>query len=96
MNATTIKTSASFALAAAAMALSGMSFAADAPKGSDGMAITATDKVHCYNVHACKGNSDCATAEHSCKGQNGCRGEGWQPVKTEKECTEKGGKVMKM
>ena len=60
---------ASFAMAAAVLALSAASvFAADAPKGSSGKAIAANDTVHCYNIHDCKGNSDCKTAEHSCKG----------------------------
>ena len=90
MNATTIKTSASFALAAAAMALSGMSFAADAPKGSDGKAIAASDKVHCYNVHDCKGNSDCKTAEHSCKTQNACKGHGFKAMAAAECLSSKG------
>ena len=92
MNATTIKTSASFALAAAAMALSGMSFAADAPKGSDGKAIAASDKVHCYNVHDCKGNSDCKTTDHSCKGQNACKGHGFK-AKLAGECFKENGVI---
>jgi hypothetical protein len=66
------------------------SFAADAPKGSKGAAIGANDKVHCYNVHDCKGNSDCSTAEHSCKGQNACKGHGFK-AKTAAQCLmEKG------
>ena len=62
------KTTASLALSAALLAIASTGFAADAPKGSNGAAVAATDKVHCYNVHDCKGNSDCATAEHACKG----------------------------
>ncbi len=85
MTSTRITTNASFALTAALLALSASSFAADAPKGSSGKAIAATDTVHCYNVHDCKGNSDCKTAEHSCKGQNGCKGHGFK-AKTAGEC----------
>ena len=61
-------TNKSIALTAALLALSASAFAADAPKGSSGKAIAANDSVHCYNVHDCKGNSDCKTAEHACKG----------------------------
>ena len=82
--------SASLALIASTFALSAA--AADAPKGSSGKAIAANDKVHCYNVHDCKGNSDCKTAEHSCKGQNACKGHGFQ-AKTAQSCLAKGGTI---
>jgi hypothetical protein len=78
MLSTSSKSAASFALSAAFLALSSAAFAADAPKGSVGKAIAANDKVHCYNVHDCKGNSDCKTAEHACKGQNACKGHGFK------------------
>ena len=71
---------ASIAAAAAAFALSGAVFAADAPAGSKGLAVGASDKVHCYGLHACKGNSDCKTADHSCKGQNSCKGQGFKAM----------------
>ena len=88
---TTSKTS--FAMAAAVLALSAAStFAADAPKGSAGKALSANDTVHCYNVHDCKGNSDCKTAEHSCKGQNACKGQGFK-AETAKSCLGKGGVI---
>ena len=45
-----------------------------------GKAIAANDTVHCYNVHDCKGNSDCKTADHSCKGQNSCKGHGFKAM----------------
>jgi hypothetical protein len=85
MTTTTIKSGASFALTAALLALSASAFAAEAPKGSSGKAIAAGDKVHCYNVHDCKGNSDCKTAEHACKGQNACKGHGFK-AKTAAQC----------
>jgi hypothetical protein len=69
-----------FALSAALIALSSSAFSADAPKGSSGKAIGASDKVHCYSVHDCKGNSDCKTAEHACKGQNACKGHGFKAL----------------
>jgi hypothetical protein len=51
-------------------------------------------KVHCVGVNACKGKSDCKTASNACKGMNGCKGKGMQ-VMSEKECTDKGGKIEK-
>ncbi|MDM5182142.1 hypothetical protein PO883_33780 [Massilia sp. DJPM01] len=93
MNNRSLKSAASLALAASVLALSAASAtAADAPKGSSGKAIAANDKVHCYNVHDCKGNSDCKTAEHSCKGQNGCKGHGFKAAPA-KECLAKGGTI---
>ena len=92
MNTTQAKTAASFALTAALLALSSGAFAADAPKGSSGKAIAAADTVHCYNVHDCKGNSDCKTAEHSCKGQNGCKGHGFK-AQAAAECLKAGGTI---
>ena len=90
MLSTNTKTTASFALSAALLALASTSFAADAPKGSKGAAICANDKVRCYNVHDCKGNSYCSTAENSCKGQNACKGHGFK-AKTAAQCLmEKG------
>jgi len=86
---TTSKTS--FAMAAAVLALSAAStFAADPPKGSAGKALSANDTVHCYNVHDCKGNSDCKTAEHSCKGQNACKGHGFKATSAAKCLSSKG------
>lgn len=85
MTSTHLKSTTSFALTAALLALSATAFAADAPKGSSGKAIGAADTVHCYNVHDCKGNSDCKTAEHNCKGQNACKGHGFK-AKTAAAC----------
>lgn len=82
----------SFALTAATLAMAASAFAADAPKGSSGKAVGAGDKVHCYNVHDCKGNSACKTAEHSCKGQNACKGHGFVAV-TAAQCLAKKGVI---
>ena len=92
MISTSTKNAASFAMTAALLAFSAASFAADAPKGSSGKAVAGADKVHCYNVHDCKGNSDCKTAEHSCKGQNGCKGHGFK-AKTALQCLTEGGTI---
>lgn len=53
------------------------------------------DAVHCSGINACKGSSDCKTAKSSCKGQNACKGQGWNAVSSEKDCKDKGGKVVK-
>lgn len=82
----------SLAAAAALYAFSVASFAAPAPKGSSGAAVAASDKVHCYGVHECKGNSDCKTTESSCKGTNACKGHGFKGMAA-KACLDKGGTI---
>lgn len=85
------KTSAiSIAAAAAALAVSSFAFAVENPQGSSGPAVAAGDKVHCYGVNACKGNTDCKTAVNSCKGQNACKAHGFKAVSA-KECLSKDG-----
>lgn len=49
--------------------------------------------IKCEGANACKGQSACKTANNSCKGQNSCKGKGFIMTATDKECTEKGGKV---
>ena len=34
-------------------------------------------------------------AQNECKGQNGCKGQGWVSKASAKECTDAGGKVAK-
>lgn len=80
------------ALAAAAALFAMNAFAAPAPAGSTGLAVAASDKVHCYGVHECKGNSDCKTSENACKGQNGCKGHGFKGMEA-KACLDKGGVI---
>jgi uncharacterized membrane protein len=50
--------------------------------------------VHCGGLNACKGHGACAGADNACKAQNACKGQGWIETKSEKECTDKGGKVL--
>lgn len=66
--------------------------AMDAPAGSSGMTIRASDKVHCYGVTSCKGQNDCKTAENSCKGQASCGGHGFKGMDA-KSCLDKGGAI---
>ena len=51
-------------------------------------------EVKCAGINSCKGTGACAGGGHGCGGQNGCKGQGWTATKTEKECTDKGGKVV--
>ena len=87
-----IEKTATFASATLAVAMSASAIAAPSPAGSHGAAIGAGDKVHCYGIHSCKGNSDCKTAEHACKGQNKCAGHGFKGMKA-KDCLESGGVI---
>ena len=80
------------ACAAALYALSAAAFAADPPVGSSGLAVAASDKVHCYGVHDCKGNADCKTTENACKGQNACKGHSFKGMAA-KDCLTKGGTI---
>jgi uncharacterized membrane protein len=52
--------------------------------------------VQCGGINACKGQGACAGASNACKSHNACKGQGWVETKTEKECTDKGGKVVAM
>ncbi len=89
---TQVKSTTSMALLAAAMAVASGAYAAAPPKGATGAAVAANDKVHCYNIHSCKGNSDCKTTEHQCKGQNNCKGHGFK-AESAKACLDKGGVI---
>jgi hypothetical protein len=53
--------------------------------------------VKCMGVNECKGHGACGAADgsHDCSGKNECKGKGWVKVKSEEQCEEKGGKVMK-
>ncbi len=82
----------SLAAAAALFALSAAAFAANPPAGSSGMAVAASDKVHCYGVNDCKGNGDCKTTQNACKGQNSCKGQGFKGTSA-KECLAKDGTI---
>ena len=88
----TFESAASLATAAALFALSAAAFAANPPAGSSGLAVAASDKVHCYGVHDCKGNGDCKTAENACKGQNSCKGHSFKGMAA-KECLAKDGTI---
>lgn len=86
------QTTRALARAAALCAISAAAVAANPPQGSQGAAVAASDKVHCYGVHECKGNSDCKTLESSCKGTNACKGHGFKAM-TAKACLDQGGVI---
>lgn len=55
-------------------------------------AMANSKKVPCYGVNACKGKSECKTANNACNGQNDCKGKGYV-MKTAKSCKKSGGKT---
>ncbi|MDE2579705.1 MAG: hypothetical protein KGL46_12925 [Hyphomicrobiales bacterium] len=75
----------SIAIAAAALALGGMTAAPAAAKKAH--------SVHCVGINSCKGSSMCKSASNACKGQNSCKGMGWLPAKSKSACVAKGGHV---
>jgi uncharacterized membrane protein len=87
---TITKNAVSLAGAAALFALTATALAAAPPQGSSGIAVAASDKVHCYGVNECKGTAACKTADHACKGQNSCKGQGFTGS-TAGECLGKNG-----
>lgn len=89
---TTRTAASSLASMAAALAFSAGAMAADAPAGSNGLAVAASDKVHCYGLNACKGQADCKTANNACKGHNACKTQGFKGV-TAKSCLESSGVI---
>ncbi len=50
-------------------------------------------KVKCEGINKCQGKGSCKSAKNACQGKNGCQGKGWVEV-SEKECKDKGGKVL--
>ncbi|MEK6208787.1 MAG: hypothetical protein AABM64_00220 [Pseudomonadota bacterium] len=49
-------------------------------------------KVHCEGANACKGMSDCKSANSSCHGQNACKGQGFVSL-TPVECQKVSGRA---
>lgn len=85
------KTGAVIASAAAMLtinALSGAAFAEDTRKS-----IAADDRINCYGINSCKGQSECKTADNACKGLNQCKGHGFK-VASAKACLVAGGKIL--
>jgi hypothetical protein len=68
-------------------------FAAGAYAG-DAKDAKADKGIKCSGINSCKGTGSCGGADHGCAGKNSCKGTGWSYTKTEKDCTDKGGKVV--
>ena len=79
---------AAIASAVASMFLTGAAMAKAKP------AKASTKVVKCAGINECKGHGACAGADNACKAQNNCKGQGFEEVKSEKECKDKGGKVL--
>lgn len=79
-----VKSRASFAAAAALLALASASIAPIAHAAGQ------EQPGRCYGVNSCKGQSLCAMAKHDCKGLNSCKGQG-VIVKTPSACVGAGG-----
>lgn len=80
-----------FAVASAVVGLlaTGYQFSGDTTKKDEG-------SVKCAGINSCKGTGACGAADgsHACAGKNECKGKGWVKVKSDKECTDKGGTVV--
>lgn len=83
-----IKIKSGVAIATTAAALFAMGVTAPVAQAADA-------GVKCSGINSCKGTSECKTAKSACKGQNSCKGQGWTTAASAKECTDKGGKVVK-
>ena len=73
----------------AGLFVAGSAMAGDAAKKDE------AKSVKCVGSNACKGKGACGGAGHDCGGKNACKGQGWESTSSEKECTDKGGKVAK-
>ena len=68
---------AGFAIAASAAALFVTGCASMGHSGTEA-------KIACSGGNACKGQSECMSANSSCKGQNACKGQGFVTLTPEK------------
>jgi hypothetical protein len=81
---TVLRTSISFAAAAAVVAITAAAPTAALAKGGA--------EVHCYGVNTCKGTSDCKSGNHDCKGMNDCKGQGFKALSSG-ACKKAGGSL---
>jgi uncharacterized membrane protein len=72
----------------------GSLFASGAAQAKEKEKKASSSAVKCAGINECKGQGGCHGANNACKGQNGCKGQGTTDVKSEKDCTDKGGKVV--
>lgn len=90
-----------FALSAAALFLGGCKDKKTEPPDPDpnGTTVATDEQVKCFGINECSGQSVCAVnkpelgIEHSCAGENTCKGKGWIKV-ARSECETKKGEVL--
>lgn len=81
---TMIRSAVSIAAAAGVVAIYAAAPTAALAKGAD--------KIHCFGINSCKGQSDCKSGNHDCKGMNDCKGQGFKELST-KACKAAGGSL---
>ena len=92
-----------FALSAAALFLGACKDQPppETPEPTSDPAVTAggDEQVKCFGINNCSGQSVCAVnkpelgIEHSCAGENDCKGKGWIKV-SRSECESQSGEVL--
>lgn len=72
-----------------AFAVSALLAAAGCSSGNGDSPSSATQPIKCEGGNACKGQSECATADgkSQCAGENACKGTGYVFTETAAECT---------
>ncbi|HEY3666922.1 MAG TPA: hypothetical protein VGL19_13005 [Polyangiaceae bacterium] len=57
--------------------------------GADAPASSTAEPIKCEGGNACKGQSECATADGKslCSGENACKGTGYVYTQTQEQCT---------
>ncbi|MEP7050904.1 MAG: hypothetical protein ABJB12_11140 [Pseudomonadota bacterium] len=72
-----------------ALAVSALLAAAGCSSEIDDPASSSAQSVKCEGGNACKGQSECATADGKslCAGENACKGTGYVFTETAAECT---------
>jgi hypothetical protein len=85
-----LRTSTKGALLATAVAIA---FVATPVRAEDSKSKDRPAFVACLGANTCKGQSACKSFDHDCQAMNSCKGKGFI-MTTEKECKEKGGKII--
>jgi hypothetical protein len=78
------------AILASAVAIA---FMANPVRAEDSSKSQQPTYVACLGANSCKGQSECKSFDHECQAMNSCKGKGFA-LMTEKECKDKGGKVI--
>lgn len=88
------------ALVASAVAAMMAAGCADEDEKSPEPTGSAAQSVKCQGINECAGKGECAGknadgTSHDCQGKGSCKGQSWITVPSEKECTDKGGTILK-